>query len=90
MTEQRGAARTLCDLQIEFTLNESSIISAHILDLSATGMGISTDTKLHKGQMINFVKDQPHWELPEKALVVWSFTNKSGSKAGLEFIAPNC
>lgn len=86
--EKRGAARTLFDLEIEFTLAESAVISAQIIDLSATGMGIITETKLHKGQIINFVKEQPQWELPESAIVIWSLTSKSGSRAGLEFIEP--
>lgn len=60
--------------------------NATILDISATGMGIFTTTHIKTGQLIHFIKDQPHWQLPAQGLVVWCLKHGAGFRAGLEFI----
>ena len=60
--------------------------NATIVDISATGMGIFTTTHVKTGQFINFIKDQPHWQLPAKGLVVWCLKHGAGFRAGLEFV----
>ena len=95
--EQRASGRKNCDenaticffLSAQETKSSSSsdAITAIVVDISATGMGIATDTMLRKGQIVQFDQDQPKWGLPEEGLIVWSFKGNTGYRTGIEFIA---
>ncbi len=88
--EKRHNARTPCNEEISFTLpvdnGEIAIGQARILDISATGMGIISNLQLNKDQAIYFTPNQPGWELPPKGVVIWSYKEVKGCRAGLEFI----
>ncbi|MBA3016166.1 MAG: PilZ domain-containing protein [Desulfobulbaceae bacterium] len=61
-------------------------LSATIIDISATGMGIYTTSHISTGDCVYFVKDQPNWELPPKGKAMWSLKHNDGFRVGLEFI----
>lgn len=61
-------------------------LNATIIDISATGMGIFTTSKIIAGEYVYFIKDQPNWELPTRGKAVWSFKDNDGFRVGLEFI----
>lgn len=74
---------------ILFSLDQitpKNILTAEVVDISITGMGLLTDIHLEKGQIIRFEKNQKQWELPDKAIIIWSFSHKKSYRAGLEFI----
>ncbi len=94
-TEQRNKLRTPCNENIRFYINDGTPlnsganqqpITATVVDISATGMGVATDLMLNKNQSIFFDKHQPNWELPDEGIVVWSYKQNSGYRAGLEFV----
>lgn len=90
--DKRAAARKPCNEQIRFTLPtgplppDAAVHTAIVFDISATGMGLSCATALHKGQIINFDPTQPKWSLPAQGLIVWSVQRPSGCRVGLEFL----
>ena len=93
-SEKRASKRLPKDTPILFTLSQPQSLAddrcesqnATILDISSTGMGIFTTCHISTGQVVNFVKDQPHWELPSQGVVVWSLKHGAGFRVGLEFI----
>jgi len=90
--EKRASKRLPQNLPIQFTIADATARelqerqNATIIDISATGMGIFTTTHITTGQFIDFVKDQPHWELPPQGLVVWCLKHGTGFRVGLEFV----
>lgn len=91
-SEQRSQARRPCNEAVKIVIAEespgapTSPITATVVDISSTGMGVSLNFSLKKGQTIAFEKNQPNWDLPSKGLVVWSYIQNSRCRAGLEFI----
>lgn len=93
-SEKRTSQRVPDNTPILFTVNHpensgeltETSQQGTIMDISATGMGIYTTTHITTGQYVNFVKNQPNWELPGKGLVVWSLKHGNGFRVGLEFI----
>lgn len=93
-TEKRASKRLPQNIPIQFTTTNTDAggdafperQNATIIDISATGMGIFTTTHITTGQFVDFVKDQPHWELPPKGLVVWCLKHGTGFRVGLEFV----
>ena len=94
-TEKRASRRVPQNTPILFTIDRPDDLlgeealahqNATIIDISATGMGIFTTTPISTGQFVNFVKDQPHWELPDRGVVVWCLKHGPGFRAGLEFV----
>lgn len=96
--DKRAAARKPCNEEIRFSLptreeqprprqGEAEIHTAIVFDISATGMGLSTPTTLHKGEIIHFDPTQPKWSLPPRGLIVWSLRQPSGCRVGLEFLS---
>jgi len=94
-TDKRGNARTPCNENILFALDvdevagaegRSADITATVIDISATGMGLATEIMLKKGQSILFPTDQPNWQLPTSGTIVWSYRRGDGCRAGLEFV----
>ena len=93
--DHRENSRKPCNETVSFLIKDpaskdgqmpSQEYLATVLDISPTGMGIAIDTILNKGQIINFINNQPKWSLPSKGVIIWSFKISSGHKAGLEFI----
>lgn len=92
-SEKRSAERTPCNEDIKFYLPDqvaSSPSTRHntgtVIDICATGMGLSTTSQLEKGQIIHFVQPQPKWSLPAKAIIVWALKLQNHYRVGLEFI----
>ncbi len=93
-SEKRASQRVPQNTPLLFTINKPDVhgraLNEHkkatIADISATGMGIFTTTQVSTGQLVYFVKNQPHWELPAKGLVVWCLKHETGFRVGLEFI----
>ncbi len=92
--DKRGQVRAPHHEIISFSVSNTTdasretptTITAQIIDISATGMGIATDLMLSKNQTIEFKKNQPNWELPDAGVVVWSYKQNNGCRAGIEFI----
>lgn len=60
-------------------------MEARLLNISETGMGISSESELELGQMVNIsTQSQPH--IPKKAVVMWSRRESGGYRSGLKFI----
>lgn len=54
------------------------------IDISESGMGITSDHELETGQIITFkIKDTPH---PKSAVVIWNKKDRDKYRAGLMFI----
>ncbi|MFH1216185.1 MAG: PilZ domain-containing protein [Pseudomonadota bacterium] len=60
-------------------------MEARLLNISETGMGISTNGELELGQMVN-VASNPQKNMPKKAVVMWSCREPQGYRAGLKFV----
>ena len=87
----RKNKRTPCNEEIKFVMSttdgrDDKTITATVVDISATGLGIAIDIMLKKDQPLQFDQTQPKWSLPEQGVVVWSFKGSAGYRAGLEFI----
>ncbi len=91
--EKRRSIRTPNHEMIRFAIDDgtpetSKPFTGEIIDISATGMGISTDFTLKQNQIVQFKQNQPNWEFPKNGLVVWSYKQDNGCRAGIEFIIP--
>ena len=87
----RKNKRTPCNEEIKFVMSttdgrDDKTITATVVDISATGLGIAIDIMLKKDQPLQFDQTQPKWSLPEQGVVVWSFKGSDGYRAGLEFV----
>ncbi|MBI5557138.1 MAG: PilZ domain-containing protein [Deltaproteobacteria bacterium] len=60
-------------------------VEAKLLNISETGMGISTSGELFLGQMVN-IATKADVKIPKKAVVMWSGKREEGYFAGLKFI----
>jgi len=93
-SEKRASQRVPQNTPILFAINtpdghggeKKERQKATIADISATGMGIFTTAHLTTGQFVHFIKDQPHWKLPDAGLVVWCLRHGAGFRVGLEFV----
>ena len=88
-SEQRASERTHSSETIRITYDDNygaHNLSVQVVDISATGIGLTTDTQLAKGQVIQFGKGHPNWSLPDQGIIVWSMRQKNGYRMGLEFI----
>lgn len=56
-----------------------------VLDINTAGMGIACSVALSVGQMVFFTNDQPEWNLPKLGIVMWTFQNNDGFRAGIKF-----
>lgn len=87
--DQRLNTRTSCpDNSIRIFYSDaagSHELDADIIDISATAIGLSTDTQLTKGQAIEFGKGHPNWSLPDQGIIVWSIPDKARYRLGLQF-----
>jgi len=89
--ENRSEEREECNAVVTFLTQETPgeehrPVEAQVIDISPTGMGVSTTVALKQKQEILFPKNQENWQLPEKGLVVWSFKQGNNFRAGIEFI----
>ena len=57
-----------------------------VMDINENGMGITCLAPLKVGQHIIFTDNNHEWELPEKGVVMWTFNNNEGFRAGIKFI----
>lgn len=56
-----------------------------VLDINTTGMGIACSIPLGVGQYVYFHDDQPEWDLPKHGIVMWTFQDNDGFRAGIKF-----
>ncbi len=94
--EKRTSARTPIDETVDIYIIDqkseddstpnSDTFTASVIDISPTGIGLTSNVSLNKGAIIGFKKGQVNWDLPAKGVVVWSYSHKSGYRAGIEFI----
>jgi len=56
-----------------------------VLDINTAGMGIACNVCLNVGQHIYFQEDQSEWELPKHGIVMWTFKDSDGFRAGIKF-----
>ena len=56
-----------------------------VLDINTAGMGIACTVPLNVGQSIFFTGDQPEWNLPKRGIVMWTFQDSDGFRAGIKF-----
>ena len=57
-----------------------------VLDINASGMGITCEIPLNVGQQVVFTNDQLEWDLPEQGVVMWTFKANDGFRAGIKFL----
>ncbi len=71
------------------TLKEGSspdtIQEISVLDINIAGMGIACSVPLNVGQCIFFNENQPEWNLPKHGIVMWTFQDSDGFRAGIKF-----
>lgn len=56
-----------------------------ILDINNAGIGIACGVQLHVGQHIFFNDGHPEWDFPQYGIVMWTFKNNDGFRAGIKF-----
>lgn len=56
-----------------------------VLDINSSGMGIACNMPLSVGQFVFFNDDQPEWDLPKHGVVMWTFQDSDGFRAGIKF-----
>ncbi|GER93048.1 diaminopimelate epimerase [hot springs metagenome] len=83
--DRRRHPRRSCSIAIEFSeKGKSRSIPCTCIDISESGMGITSDYELEIGQIISFkIKDVQH---PKSAVVIWSKKDQCQYRAGLMFI----
>lgn len=71
------------------SLNEISSPEDHheisILDINTSGIGIVCKISLLVGQHVFFNEGHPEWALPKYGIVMWTFKNSDGLRAGIKF-----
>ena len=90
--ENRVSQRIPQNIPIRFSLAAANGMTpapdrhdATVIDISATGMGISSPTPLRTGQVVLFDQEQPNWQLPPRGLVIWCLKDQDRFRAGIEF-----
>lgn len=56
-----------------------------ILDINTAGIGIACSVQLSVGQRIFFTEEHPEWDFPKHGLVMWTFRQSDGFRAGIKF-----
>lgn len=62
-----------------------SVYEISVLDINTAGMGIACAVQLNVGQHIFFNDEQPEWDLPKYGIVMWTFQDSDGFRAGIKF-----
>lgn len=87
LVDKRHADETYPTIKVCLT-DRPSPESAHeisVLDINTTGMGIACCIPLSVGQSVYFHDDQPEWDLPKHGIVMWTFQDNDGFRAGIKF-----
>jgi len=56
-----------------------------VLDINTSGMGVACTVPLNVGQCVFFNDCQPEWDLPRQGIVMWTFQDTDGFRAGIKF-----
>lgn len=56
-----------------------------VLNINATGMGITSSVPLSVGQSLFIDDKQQEWHLSKHGIVMWTFQNQEGFRAGIKF-----
>ena len=56
-----------------------------VLDINTSGMGITCSVTLSVGQCVYFNDEQMEWDLPRYGIVMWTFQDNDGFRAGIKF-----
>lgn len=62
-----------------------TIYEISILNVNTTGMGIISSVPLTVGQSLFIADKQQDWTLPKHGVVMWTFQNQDGFRAGIKF-----
>jgi len=82
-SEQETYPTLLVGLQENPTPDKTHEIS--VLDINTAGMGIACNIPLNVGQRVFFYDGQTEWDLPEHGIVMWTFQDSNGFRAGIKF-----
>lgn len=63
----------------------NSFYEISILDINVTGMGITSPVPLTIGQPLFFGANRHEWGLPPSGIVMWTFQDNDGHRAGIKF-----
>jgi len=57
-----------------------------VIDINDSGMGVTCDFPLKVGHQIKFLEKEMEWNLPTFGVVMWTFKENKGFKAGIKFL----
>ena len=83
--QSKGGSYPTLVVALEENLSPDSVYEIAVLDLNTAGMGIAIAVPLTVGRYIFFDDNQPGWDLPKRGVVVWTFKDNDGFRAGIKF-----
>lgn len=95
MKERREHERQPCEGEISFNIIgheqkheilPSTTMAASLIDLSQSGVGLTTEAPLEPGQILRFVKVPAGCDLPATGIVLWTAEMASGNRVGVQFM----
>ena len=87
LLQKRTEEETYPTLMVALEENSSpkTTYEVSVVDINATGMGITSTVPLNVGQSVFFENNQPEWDLPKYGVVMWTFHDPDGMRAGIKF-----
>ena len=70
---------------LEENPSPDTVYEISVRDINTAGMGITSAVPLAVGQYVFFEDKQPEWDLPAHGIVMWTFQDTNGFRAGIKF-----